>query len=52
MFVILLTDKLRNIFKLAVLPKGHILEVVLLVLAPIAIVEIFKLLKINWAKDE
>ena len=52
MFVILLTDKLRNIFKLAVLPKQHILEVVILVLAPIIIVELFKLLKINSTKDE
>ena len=52
MFVILLTDKLRNIFKLALLPKQHILEVVLLVFAPVVIVEIFKLLKINWTKDE
>ena len=52
MFVILLTDKLRNIFKLAILPKQHILEVIILVLAPIAIVELFKLFKINWAKDE
>ena len=50
MFIILLTDSLRNIFKLAVLPSGHILEVVLLVLAPVAIVEIFKLLKINGEK--
>ena len=52
MFVILLTDKLRNIFKLAILPKEHILEVVLLVLAPVIIVELFKLLKINTTKDE
>ena len=50
MFVILLTEKLRDIFKLAVLPADHILEVVLLVLAPIVIVEIFKLLKINGEK--
>lgn len=52
MFVILATDKLREIFKLAVLPTGHILETVLLVLSPIIIVEIFKLLKINTTKDE
>ena len=52
MFVILLTDKLRNIFKLAVLPKQHILAVILLVLAPIVIVELFKLFKINCTKNE
>ena len=50
MFIILLTDKLRDIFKLAILPKQHVLEVILLVLAPIVIVEIFKLLKINGEK--
>ena len=50
MLIILLTDKLRDIFKLAILPKQHVLEVILLVLAPIVIVEIFKLLKINGEK--
>ena len=52
MFVILATEKLRDIFKLAVLPTSHVLETVLLVLSPIIIVEIFKLLKINTTKDE
>ena len=52
MFVILLTEGLRNIFKLAVLPKEHVLTVILLVLAPVVIVELFKLLKINWTKEE
>ena len=52
MFVILLVPGLRNIFDIAVLPKEKILETVLLVFAPIVIVEIFKLFKINTIKDE
>ena len=47
MFIILFTEKLRNIFNLVLLPKEHILEVILLVILPIIIVEIFKLFKIN-----
>ena len=47
MFVILFTGKLRDIFGLVLLPKEHIFEVVILVLAPLLIVELFKLLKIN-----
>ena len=52
MFVLLLTEKLRDIFKLAVLPKQHVIEVILLVLAPVVIVELFKLFKLNTTKDE
>ena len=52
MFVILASQTLRDIFSLVLLPKDHILEVIVLVFAPIAIVEIFKLLKINSSKDE
>ena len=52
MFAILATDKLRDIFKLAVLPTTHVLETVILVLSPIIIVEVFKLLRINTTKDE
>ena len=52
MLVILFVPALRNIFDIAVLPKENILETVLLVFAPIVIVEIFKLLKINTIKDE
>ena len=47
MFVILLIEPLRNIFSIPVLPTENILELVGLILAPIIIVEIFKLLKIN-----
>ena len=52
MFIILFIPALREIFKLAVLPTAHILEIVLLVLAPVVIVELLKLLKINTTKDE
>ena len=52
MLIILFIPVLRNIFDIAVLPKENILETVLLILAPIAVVEIFKLFKINTIKDE
>ena len=51
-FVILLIPELRHVFSIPVLPKSNIIETVCLVLAPIVIVEIFKLFKINTAKDE
>ena len=51
MFVILLVPALREIFNIVALPAQNILEVVILVFAPILIVEIFKLLKIN-GQDE
>ena len=47
MFVILLVEPLRNIFSIPVLPSQNILELVGLVFAPIVIVELFKLFKIN-----
>ena len=52
MFVILVIPALRHIFSIPILPTENILELVLLVFAPIVIVEIFKLLKINTAKEE
>ena len=52
MFTILLIPALRDIFNIVALPVENILEVILLVLSPLVIVEIFKLLKINTAKDE
>lgn len=52
MFVILLVPGLRELFSIAALPKENIVETVLLVLAPIVIVEIFKLFKINTTKEE
>ena len=52
MFVILLIEPLRNIFSIPVLPTQNIVELVCLVLAPLVIVEIFKLFRINTTKDE
>ena len=51
MFVILVIPALREIFSIPILPTGNILELVLLVFAPIVIVETFKLLKINTTKE-
>ena len=51
MFVIMFIPALRDIFNIVILPTQNIVEVALLVFAPIVIVEIFKLLKIN-GKDE
>ena len=52
MITILVVPVLRQIFSIWALPMENILEVICLVFAPIVIVEIFKLLKINTAKDE
>ena len=52
MFIILLIPGLRDIFSIAALPRENIVEVILLVFAPLLIVEVFKLLKINTTKDE
>ena len=52
MLVILAVPFLRSIFSIPVLPKENILELVGLIFAPLLIVEIFKLFKINTAKDE
>jgi len=47
MLIILLVPALRTLFSIPILPMGNIVEMLLLILAPIVIVEIFKLLKIN-----
>ena len=52
MFIILASQGLREIFSLVMLPTMHVVEIVLLVLAPVAIVELLKLFKINTTKDE
>jgi Ca2+-transporting ATPase len=52
MIIILVVPALRDIFSIWALPVENIMEVILLVFAPILIVEICKLLKINTAKDE
>jgi len=52
MLVIMFVPALREIFNIVVLPTQNLVEVVLLVFAPIVIVEIFKLLKVNGAELE
>ncbi len=52
MFIILSIPTLRNLFSIPLLPTQNIIELVCLILAPIVIVEIFKLLKINTTKEE
>ncbi len=49
---ILLIPALRDIFSIVSLPKENIFEVILLVIAPLVIVELFKLLKINTLKNK
>ena len=51
MFVILFIPSLREVFSIPALPAGNILEMVLLVLTPIFVVELFKLFKINTIKE-
>ena len=52
MFVILAVPMFREIFSIPVLPQENVIELIGLVLAPLVIVEIVKLLKINTTKDE
>ena len=52
MIVILAVPALRTVFRIPVLPVDRIIETILLVIAPIIIVELFKLLKINGTKHE
>lgn len=52
MFAVLLVPQLREVFSIVALPTDKLIETVLLVIAPLFIVEIFKLLKINTTKDE
>ena len=52
MLVILFVPALRNIFSIPILPTENIVELLGLIIAPLVIVEIFKLFKINTAKDE
>ena len=52
MVIILAVPGLRHVFSIPVLPIGNLIEVIALVLAPIVIVELLKLFKLNTAKDE
>ncbi len=49
---ILFIPDLRSIFSISILPVENIFEVILLVISPLAVVEILKLLKINTLKNE
>ena len=52
MIVILAIPMLRTIFSIPILPKANIIELIILIFAPIIIVEILKLLKINTIKED
>ena len=52
MLVILLVPALRHVFSIPVLPTQNVLELVGLIIAPLIIVELFKLFKINTTKEE
>lgn len=52
MLIILFIPALRHIFSIPILPTANIIEIIVLVFAPLFIVEIFKLLRINTTKDE
>lgn len=52
MFIILAVPTLRTIFSIPLLPTENIIELIGLILAPIIIVEVFKMLKINTTKEE
>ena len=52
MFVVLLVPALRDLFGIVMLPTENIIETVCLVFAPVVIVELFKLFRINTIKGE
>ena len=52
MVIILIIPGLRHVFSIPVLPIGNMIEVIALVLAPMVIVELLKLFKLNTVKEE
>ena len=52
MIVILAIPALRAVFSIPILPMDNIIETIGLVIAPVVIVELFKLFKINGTKKE
>ena len=52
MLIILAVPVLREIFSIPLLPTQNIIELIGLIIAPLIIVEIFKLFKINTTKEE
>lgn len=49
--IILFVPALRDIFNLVLLSKTNILQILILIIIPILVVELFKLLKINTIKE-
>ena len=47
MIIILAIPALREVFSIPILPAQNIIETIILIIAPVIIVEIFKVLKIN-----
>ena len=52
MFVILVIPALRHIFSIPILPMNNMIETIALIIAPVVIVELMKLFKINTVKGE
>lgn len=52
MIIVVTVPSLRQIFDIPVLPKENIIQLIMIIISPIVIVEIFKLLHINTSKDE
>ena len=52
MMIVLLVPQLREVFGIVTLPIHKLEETIALIIAPLVIVEIFKLLKINSTKSE
>ena len=52
MFVVLLVPGLRTVFNVTMLPAQNIIKTVCLVFAPVVVVELFKLFRINTIKGE
>ena len=52
MVMILAVPALRHIFSIPILPMNNMIETIALIIAPVVIVELMKLFKINTAKGE
>ena len=52
MAIVLFVPPVMNLFNVVALSTEHLIQVVILVLMPLVIVELFKLLRINTTKDE
>jgi hypothetical protein len=50
--IVLLVPPVRDAFSLAVMDREHWIIVILMALAPIPVVELFKLFKINGIKGD